>query len=369
MLSRSGSDAWDVLGLGQAMVDFSAAVDDSFLDQLDVEKGGRRIISVEERASVLQQLDGSSYQVSAGGSLSNTLMALARLGAAEHEIHGRGQLRVAMDGIVGGDALSQFYSAQMANCGVSVLAQPGPNSSTGTVMVLTTPDANRTFMSYLGTPAAVALTPQLTAAIAHARLLVIEGYVWEMPEAAASIAQALEVAHAHGTLVALTAGDVGLVRRQRDELWGALHSGVDLLFANRSEAAELLGKDPESCSAREAALALGPFVDMVVVTDGASGSCISALGSLQVVPPHWTTSAPVDTCGAGDAYAAGVLWAYLRGLGVSAMGRAGARVASQVISRQGASLTLAAASALARELPAAGSLPAFTSLSTAADMW
>ena len=70
-------------------------------------------------------------QVSAGGSLSNTLLAMARLGAAEDGLHGRGRLRVAMDGVVGRDALSQFYSAQMATAGVAVLAQPGPNSSTG----------------------------------------------------------------------------------------------------------------------------------------------------------------------------------------------------------------------------------------------
>lgn len=366
MTPQGAGDAWDVLGLGQAMVDFSACVDDVFLEQLQVEKGSRRIITVEERAEILQQLDGSSYQVSAGGSLSNTLLALARLGRAEDGLYCRGPLRVAFDGILGSDvALSAFYSAQMANAGVSVLAQPSPNSCTGTVMVLTTPDANRTMLSYLGTPAPVVLDARLSAAIARSRLLVIEGYVWEMPDAVASISAALEVAHAHGTLVALTAGDAGLAARKRDDLWGALHAGVDLLFTNRSEAAALLGRD---CSAREAALALGPHADMVVVTDGADGSCISALGSLQVVPPYWSQEAPLDTCGAGDAYAAGVLWAYLRGMGVAAMGRAGARVASQVISRQGATLSLQDAAKLAQELPLAESSPALSSLSSA-DMW
>jgi hypothetical protein len=151
-------------------------------------------------------------------------------------------------------------------------------SPAGTVMVLTTPDANRTMLSYLGTPAPVVLDARLEAAIAHSRLLVIEGYVWEMPDAVASISAALEVcgccwkrtcrpavlprkgyrhhdlfhcsstrtpqvtdvccaltqvARAHGTLVALTAGDAGLAVRKREELWGALHTGVDLLFTNR----------------------------------------------------------------------------------------------------------------------------------------
>mmetsp|Transcript_18668 Transcript_18668/g.56425 ORF Transcript_18668/g.56425 Transcript_18668/m.56425 type:complete len:447 (-) Transcript_18668:375-1715(-) len=358
-------ESWDVLGLGQAMVDTSACVSDEFLHGLDVDKGARRVISLEERASILQQLGGSAYQVSAGGSLSNTLLALARLGAAEHALHGRGTLRVAMDGIIGGDPLSEFYHSQMQRAGVKVLARPSPASCTGTVMVLTTPDANRTMLSYLGTPAPVVLDPALTTAIARARMLVIEGYVWEMPGAAESITAAIEVAHAHGTLIALTAGDMGCVMRNRKGLWAALHAGVDIIFTNKSEAAALVG---EPCDAKGAALALGPHADMVVVTDGADGSCISALGRLHVVPPHWTTNAPIDTCGAGDAYAAGVLWAYLRGQGVSAMGRAGARVASQIINRQGATLTEESAAELASVLPLVEASPALTSLSSA-DMW
>ena len=103
-------------------------------------------------------------------------------------------------------------------------------------MVLTTPDANRTMLSYLGTPAPVVLDSVLCAAIARARMLVIEGYVWEMPGAAESIAAAIEVAHAHGTLVALTAGDAGCVARNRDALWSALHAGVDIIFTNRCAA-------------------------------------------------------------------------------------------------------------------------------------
>lgn len=103
-------------------------------------------------------------------------------------------------------------------------------------MVLTTPDANRTMLSYLGTPAPVVLDSVLCAAIARARMLVIEGYVWEMPGAAESIAAAIEVAHAHGTLIALTAGDAGCVARNRDALWSALHAGVDIIFTNRCAA-------------------------------------------------------------------------------------------------------------------------------------
>jgi sugar/nucleoside kinase (ribokinase family) len=100
-------------------------------------------------------------------------------------------------------------------------------------MVLTTPDANRTMLSYLGTQHEVAIGSALEAAISSARMLLIEGYVWEMPNAAASIARAIEIAQRAGTLVVLTAGDAGCVQRNRDALWGALRQGADVLFTNK----------------------------------------------------------------------------------------------------------------------------------------
>lgn len=228
-------------------------------------------------------------------------------------------------------------------------------------MVLTTPDANRTMLSYLGTQHEVDMDP-LEAAIGAARVLVIEGYLWEMPNALSSILRAIECAQRRGTAVALTAGDEGCVLRNKHKLWRALQMGPDLLFCNRSEAAALLGRD--SCSAEEAALRLGPHCAMVAVTDGANGSCVSGMGSLHVIPPYWACAAPVDTCGAGDAYAAGLLYGYLSAFDIPRMGRAGARVASAVISKLGAGLTLHEATELTAALASPGPqpLPSFSPL-------
>ncbi|KAK9803573.1 hypothetical protein WJX72_001343 [[Myrmecia] bisecta] len=332
------------------MVDFAASVDDTFLERCGAEKGERRVVTVEERADILETLDGSSYQVSAGGSLSNTLVAIARLGAAEHQLWGSGLLKVAMGSVVGSDPLGKFYCAQLRQAGVEILTEPQANSNTGTVVVLTTPDANRTMQSYLGTPQELPITAFLEDAICRSRVLVIEGYLWEMPNARESILTAIAGARRSGTLVALTAGDSGLITRHRDDLWAALDAGADILFTNRGEAAALL--DRPGCSAEDAALALGPHCGTVVVTDGANGSYMCALGQLSVVPPHWATEKPVDTCGAGDAYAAGLLYGLLSGYNVTNMGRAGARVASTVISKFGAALTPSEALQLANVLPA-----------------
>ncbi|KAK9831302.1 hypothetical protein WJX81_000167 [Elliptochloris bilobata] len=215
------------------MVDVAAAVDDGFLEQLRVGKGERRVISLQERGEVLEALVGNSYQVSAGGSLSNTLVALARLGSAEDELRASGALRIGMAAVAGGDPQGAFHRAQLAAAGVYVL------------------------------------------------------------------------------------------------------------FANREEASALLGQD---VSAEEAALALGPHCGLVAVTDGARGSCLSAMGRLQVVPPFWAPDQPVDTCGAGDAYAAGLLYARLSGLDPAGMGAAAARAASAAIARRGAAISAADAS-------------------------
>ncbi|KAK9865108.1 hypothetical protein WJX84_001199 [Apatococcus fuscideae] len=315
------------------MVDFSAQVDDALLERLDVVKGSRRIISVEQRGEILQALDAGAYQISPGGSMSNTMLALARLGAASKQRFGSGRMRAAFAAIAGSDPLGRFFLAQLQQAGLALLSNPTPDSNTGTVIVLTTPDANRTMLSYLGSQEELQLSEASRLAISRSRMLIIEGYLWEMPGALPTILAAISHARASGCLVALTAGDVGCVQRHHSDFWAAIDTGnVDLLFTNRNEAAALVSR-PE-CTADEAARDLGSHCMVgVAVTDGARGSCISALGQVHSIPPFWIAKPPTDTCGAGDAYAAGFLYGLLNGFDVPSMGRAAARVASIIISR------------------------------------
>lgn len=352
---ESSTPVWDVVGLGQPMVDFSASVEDDLLVRLGIVKGSRRVISAQQRAEVLQALEATPYQVSAGGSLSNTLIGLSRLGQADNCLRGSGGLQVALAGAVGSDTLGSFFAAQAANAGVAILADTVPDSSTGTAIVLTTPDANRTFLSYLGESHALTLSAAAQQAIKASRMLVVEGYMWEANNALETLSAAAGFARSNGAMVVLTAGDMGVVKRHTAEFWQMLKDGVDMLFCNRSEAAALLGRP--SCTAQEAALALGPHCKVVLVTDGAHGSCISAMGQLQQVPPCWTANTPVDTCGAGDGYAAGALYGFLCGFDLVSIGRAGARVASAVILRQGAATTEQEALQLVRSMPEATDVP------------
>lgn len=372
---RAGSKTWayptereegiDVLGLGQAMIDFSVTLsEEATLTDIRVEKGARKLISVEERAQILQRLDAGSYKVAAGGSLSNTLVALARLGSASGSDTG---LKIAMAGLIGSDPLGSFYMAQMNSAGVNIISKPYESANTGTVVVLTSADAQRTMLSYLGTAAPVPVDAALEAAIARTSILVIEGYLWELPGALETISKAVDIAGQHGVTVAMTAGDAGVVERHGVEMWNLLAANkVDMLFTNTSEAAAIVAQKSASdrcleiksdgtervSSAEAAALALGPYCSLVSVTDGSTGSVLTALGQLHVVPPHWAESAPVDTCGAGDAYAAGLLYSYLKGYDVQTMGRTAARTASAVISRHGGSLNTEGAHSVVKALPA-----------------
>jgi sugar/nucleoside kinase (ribokinase family) len=200
--------------------------------------------------------------------------------------------------------------------------------------------------------------------------------------------QAIAVARQHGCTVAMTAGDAGVVRRHGPEMWAALSAGVDILFTNAGEAAALLEQQPLSAAtighgkaataaaapaagwrsgaeAEELALRLGPHCGLVVVTDGDRGSHISALGQLHTVPPCWGRDPPLDTCGAGDAYAAGLLFSFLQQHDLVTMGRTAARVATTVIARHGAALDEDAAAALAPSLTCTRAHPRQPAMSAA----
>jgi sugar/nucleoside kinase (ribokinase family) len=127
-----------------------------------------------------------------------------------------------------------FHCSQLRQAGVQLLSTPLSGTSTGTVIVLTTSDANRTFLSYLGGSQSLTLSPDVEAAVASTRVLIVEGYLWEMPGGHEAIRHAVSIARANGAIVAATTGDAGVVSRHRDDFWALLEDGsVDVVLANR----------------------------------------------------------------------------------------------------------------------------------------
>ena len=324
----------DVVGLGEAMIDFSAFVSDATLESFHVAKGGRRVIDIEERLEIQRRL-GDDYVLQAGSSITNTLVALAQLSRAEGDPY-----RLGFAGCIGSDRLGDFYAAHLKNSGIQAYTCALDESMerlTGCVIVLTTPDAQRSFLVYPGegTPR---LTESVKEAIATSRVFVIEGYLFGLSEMATEIEEAVLLAKQHGVLVAVTGGDAEVVRKARDDFWSVIKMGVDIFLCNQSEAAALLSEDKSSCCAHKAIQRLAPHFSLVAVTDGSNGSYIAAMGQLQTVPPFWLKNSPVDTCGAGDVYAAGLLHGLLKGYDLCGIGLAASRSASAILSRHGAQL-------------------------------
>ncbi|XP_020242024.1 uncharacterized protein LOC109820305 [Asparagus officinalis] len=333
MAKDAAPERWDVLGLGQAMVDFSGVVDEAFLERVGIEKGTRKLIKHEERGRVLRAMDGRNYKAAAGGSLSNTLVALARLGS--QSITGPG-LNVAMAGSVGSDPLGGFFRAKLQRANVDFLSRPVKDGTTGTVIVLTTPDAQRTMLAYQGTSSTVDYDPCLAGAVSKTNILVVEGYLFELPYTIKTLIQACEDARRHGALVAVTASDVSCVERFYDNFWEVIGNYADILFANSNEARAFCNLSSTD-SPISAARYLSHFVPLVSVTDGVRGSYIGVKGEAIYVPP--SPCVPVDTCGAGDAYASGILYGILRGHSdLKSMGLLASRVAAVVVGQQGTRL-------------------------------
>lgn len=335
-------ERWDVLGLGQAMVDFSGMVDNDFLERLGLEKGTRKLVNHEERGRVLRAMDGCSYKAAAGGSLSNSLVALARLGGKPI---GGPALNVAMTGSVGSDPLGGFYREKLRRANVAFCSEPIKDGTTGTVIVLTTPDAQRAMLAYQGTSSTINYDPCLVNLISKTNIFIVEGYLFELPDTIRTITKACEVAHRSGALVAVTASDVTCIERHYDDFWEIVGNYADIVFANSDEARAFCHfsskESPESTTRY-----LSHFVPLVSVTDGARGSYIGVKGEAVYIPP--SPCVPVDTCGAGDAYASGILYGILRGVSdLKGMGALAARIAATVVGQQGTRLSVRHASELA----------------------
>lgn len=327
-------ERWDVIGLGQAMVDFSGMVDDEFLERLGLDKGTRKVINHEERGRVLQAMDGCSYKAAAGGSLSNTLVALARLGAKPA---GGPALNVAMTGSIGSDPLGGFYRSKLRRANLNFLSPSIKDGTTGTVIVLTTPDAQRTMLAYEGTSSTIKYDDScLAGLISKTNILVVEGYLFGFPDTMRTISKACEEARKNGALVAVTASDVSCVERHYADYWEIVGNYAHIVFANSDEARALCHFSNEE-SLVSATRYLSHFVPLVSVTDGYRGSYIGVKGEAVYIPP--SPCVPLDTCGAGDAYASGILYGILRGTSdLKGMGTLAARIAAIVVGQQGTRL-------------------------------
>ena len=311
---------YDVLCIGNAIVDVIADADDAFISNQGLHKGSMRLID-EEEAIRLYDAMGPGREIS-GGSAGNTAAGLAALG-----------LKAAFVGQVGDDQLGKIYQHDIEAQGIDFLVPArGDVGATARSLILVTPDAQRTMNTFLGAAQRLERSRMDLAAVADSGITYLEGYLWDPAAPRAAMAAAIEAAHAAGRKVAFTLSDTFCVDRHREGFWQLIRNGkIDILFANEAEAASMaMVNDVE-----EAVAYLAKSVPTLVVTRSENGATAISNGERADVPAE-PIERLVDTTGAGDLFAAGFLGGQARGLGLEASLKLGAIAAAEVIQHYGA---------------------------------
>lgn len=311
---------YDVVGIGNAIVDVLAHADEKFLHEQALEKGAMTIID-DGRAAALYDLMEPALECS-GGSAANTLAGLASLG-------GRG----AFIGKVRDDQLGTIFGHDIRAAGVHFDCPPASDgAATARCLILVTPDAQRTMNTFLG--ACVELGPEDVdeAIIAASEITYLEGYLWDPPAAKEAFRKALRVAHERGRRVALTLSDAFCVDRHRAEFIELISGHVDILFANEAEITSLY----RVAGFDDALQAVRGHCEIAALTRGAKGSVIVTGGGEVHVVDAWPVDELIDTTGAGDLFAAGFLHGLNRGHPLAKCGHLGSLAAGEIVSHFGA---------------------------------
>jgi sugar/nucleoside kinase (ribokinase family) len=308
---------YDVYGVGNALVDTEVQVDDGFLSSRELTKGQMALVTTQEQYVLLDALSGHKQMGAAGGSAANTMVGLAQFGG-----------RAFYSGKVGSDRRGTLYRESMAEVGVEfdVDAADGP---TGTCLVLVTPDGERTMQTSLGSSTTLTAADIHPERIAQSRMLYVEGYLWGDPTPASAAEQAMELARSAKVPVAFSFSDPAMVQGFRNEFRRVTREYVEAVFCNEQEAMAYAGTDDRMTALETVAKDCA----MVFMTCGKDGSVIWNHGEVTSVAGY--TVPVVDTTGAGDVYAAGVLHGLSQGLSAAQAGTLGSFASARIVTEMG----------------------------------
>ncbi|OHC74793.1 MAG: carbohydrate kinase [Rhodospirillales bacterium RIFCSPLOWO2_12_FULL_58_28] len=324
---------YDVVGIGNAIVDVLAHAEDSFLKSHGLVKGTMSLINSQAADKLYEEIEPTLE--CSGGSAANSIAALAVLG-------GRG----AFIGKVCDDKLGAIFRKDIAALGIVFNSTPSRYSaSTARCLILVTPDAQRTMQTYLG--ACVELGPDDIDEnlIADSHITYLEGYLWDPPKAKEAFVKAAVVARKAGRKVALSLSDPLCVARHRDDFIDLVDNHVDILFANEAEITSLY-----QVSNFDAALQkVRGHCEIAALTRSAKGAVLISGDEVHVLDAE-PLEKVVDTTGAGDAYAAGFFYGLVNGKSIYDCGRIGAIAAAEVIGHFGARPEVSLAKLVAKKL-------------------
>ncbi len=312
---------FDVLTIGNAIVDVIAPVAPGFLAAEGMEEGIMHLVDAARSDELYARMPADKRQIS-GGSSANTAAGVAGFGG-----------RAAFIGKVADDPLGGVFADDLAGIGVHYsIARLGEGPATARSMILVSPGGERTMNTYLGACQQLTVADIKEAEIGAAAITYMEGYLWDPPEAKKAFVVAAQYAHKHERPTAITLSDPFCVDRYRDEFLDLMRSKtIDYVFANIEEAKSLYRTD----SLHEAVQQLAGDCELAAVTMGAQGAMAIHEGEIVTVPAYPVASV-VDATGAGDLFASGFLLALARGRDLRTALQAGCLAASEVISHIGA---------------------------------
>jgi sugar/nucleoside kinase (ribokinase family) len=310
--------ALDVTGIGNAIVDIISSADDVTIARLQMSKATMTLIN-QERSEQLRELMGPRVQLS-GGSAGNTIAGLASLGA-----------KVGYIGKIRDDELGDAFRHDITSMGVRYPTPPAVDGPpTAHCLIFVTPDAQRTMNTYLGACVNLTVHDLDREMIEASRILYLEGYLFDPPNAQNAFRAAAEMAHVAGRQVALTLSDSFCVQRHRRAFLDLIENHIDILFANEMELKALFETEVWD----DAVAFLAPEVRFAAITRGSLGSIIVTGGRIISISAARATSV-VDTTGAGDLYASGVMFGLATGRSPEECGWLGSVAAAEVISHFG----------------------------------
>jgi sugar/nucleoside kinase (ribokinase family) len=310
---------YDVLGIGNAIVDVLAQADDAFLSRHGLSKGTMTLIDTATAEALCDDM-GPGPECS-GGSAANTIAGLASLG-------GRG----AFIGKVHDDTLGKVFSHDIRAMGVTFQTLPAlTGEPTARCLVFVTPDAQRTMQTFLGASSSLGPADVDEALVADAAVTYLEGYLWDPPQAKAAFIKAAEIAHQADRLVALSLSDPFCVDRHRDDFLTLVNDHVDVLFANEDEITALYQTDDFDTALQKVRVQC----KIAALTRSEKGSVVVSGDAVHVIDAEPVATVK-DTTGAGDSFAAGFLYGLTQGHDLATAAQIGSIAAAEVISHLGA---------------------------------
>jgi len=310
---------YDVVGIGNAIVDIISRCDESFLTKHDLPKGFMRLIDAHEAARLYEAM-GPAVERS-GGSVANTIAGLASFGA-----------KCGFIGRVAADQFGGIFRHDIRSLGVAYDTEPATDGApTARCLILVTPDGERTMNTFLGASVDLNAADIDQAMIENSKIIYLEGYLFDRHEAKEAFRDAARRARRAGVKVALSLSDAFCVDRHRDDFRKLVREAADIVFANEKEITSLYQVN----SFDEAADLALEDCEMAVLTRSEAGSLIAAKGETIEVGAR-PVAEVVDVTGAGDLYAAGFLFGLTRGAPLETCGELGSLAAAEVIGHLGA---------------------------------